>query len=72
LKVKNSIHTRFKLQGKSFSLKEDLIIFSKEISSEVSLFLKEWFNEKSFVEVKTSGSTGTSKVIKNCSFKRKL
>ena len=25
---------------------------------------KEWFNEKSFVEVKTSGSTGTSKVIK--------
>jgi len=64
LKVKNSIHTRFKLQGKSFSLKEDLIIFSKEISSEVSLFLKEWFNEKSFVEVKTSGSTGTSKVIK--------
>ena len=64
MKVKNPIHIRFKLQGKSFSSKEDLIVFSKEISSEVGFFLKEWFNEKSFVEVKTSGSTGTSKVIK--------
>jgi O-succinylbenzoic acid--CoA ligase len=56
-------HTQFELQGQSFSSAEGLIAFSKELSAEVSLFLKEWFNEKLYVEVKTSGSTGTPKVI---------
>jgi O-succinylbenzoic acid--CoA ligase len=60
---KNQFHKAFKFQGKSFSSAEDLIVFSEEISSEVSLFIKEWFNDKSYVEVQTSGSTGTPKVI---------
>lgn len=61
--VISTFHRKFTLQEKSFSSKEDLIIFSKEISLEVSSFLKEWFNEKPFVEVKTSGSTGKPKII---------
>jgi len=41
-----------------------LIDFSKEISAEVSDFLRNWFDENSFVEVKTSGSTGNPKIIR--------
>ncbi|WP_372746165.1 AMP-binding protein [Lutibacter sp.] len=59
----NQFHKAFKLQGKSFSSKVDLITFSEEISLEVFLFMKEWFDEKLFIEVKTSGSTGIPKVI---------
>jgi O-succinylbenzoic acid--CoA ligase len=63
LKVENSFHSAFKLQGKSFGSKEELIDFSKEISVEVSDFLRNWFDETDFVEVKTSGSTGNPKII---------
>ncbi|MBE0422390.1 MAG: AMP-binding protein [Lutibacter sp.] len=63
--MKNStFHSAFKLQGKSFNSKEELIDFSKEISAEVSDFLRNWFDENSFVEVKTSGSTGNPKIIR--------
>lgn len=61
--VDNPFHCAFKLQGKSFNSKEELIDFSKEISSEVTGFLMEWFNKESFVELKTSGSTGNPKII---------
>ena len=64
MKAVCSFHIQFKFQGKSFASNAALIAFSEEISLEVSSFLKEWFNENSFVEVKTSGSTGTPKVIK--------
>ena len=57
------IHSAFKLQGKSFNSSEELIDFSKEISADVSYFLRNWFDENSFVEVKTSGSTGNPKII---------
>jgi len=63
LKVESLFHRKFKLQGKSFSEVEDLLDFSETISTEVYSFLKEWFNNKTFIEVKTSGSTGTPKII---------
>lgn len=63
MKSEIPFHIKFKLQGKSFSSVEELISFSSEISLEVHLFLKEWFNENIFVEVKTSGSTGVPKLI---------
>jgi len=63
LKVVAPFHKEFKLQGNSFVSIEELIHFSKEISIEVHLFLKDWFNEKQHVEVNTSGSTGTPKQI---------
>ncbi|MHB1147255.1 MAG: AMP-binding protein [Lutibacter sp.] len=63
LKVKSPYHSAFKLQGKSFNSKEELIDFSKGISAEVAEFLTNWFDENSFIEVKTSGSTGNPKII---------
>ena len=60
---KELFHKDFKLQGESFYSIEELIDFSKSISDEVHHFLIDWFNDKSFVEVKTSGSTGVPKVI---------
>jgi len=63
VKVKSSFHTNFKLQGKSFDNNDELIDFSLRISPKINSFLKEWFNAEGFVEVKTSGSTGMSKVI---------
>lgn len=59
-----TIHKNFKLQGLSFSKKEELILFSKSISEELTFFLEEWFNSNSYVEVFTSGSTGKPKKIK--------
>ncbi|MDO9138627.1 MAG: hypothetical protein Q7U21_12470 [Lutibacter sp.] len=61
--IKNPFHSAFKLQGKSFQTVNELIDFSKEISSDVADFLTDWFDAKSFVEVKTSGSTGNPKII---------
>jgi O-succinylbenzoic acid--CoA ligase len=62
--LKVAFHKEFKLHEKSFSTVDDLIAFSEVISSEASIFLKEWFNKNSFVEVQTSGSTGEPKIIK--------
>lgn len=56
-------HTAFKFQDKSFCSVEEILNFSKNISEEVQSFLRDWFDEKSFIEVKTSGSTGKPKVI---------
>ncbi len=64
MKVKSSFHINFKLQGKSFVNYDELIDFSLSISPEINLFLKEWFSAEGFVEVKTSGSTGISKMIR--------
>jgi len=60
----NQFHKAFKLQGKSFDSVDELLRFSKSISSEVFSFLSEWFSEESFVVVQTSGSTGKPKEIK--------
>lgn len=60
---KELFHKDFKLQGESFNSVKELIDFSKSVSDEVHLFVIDWFNDKSFVEVKTSGSTGVPKVI---------
>lgn len=57
-------HKDFKIQGESFNSKDELIDFSKSISEEVHFFLVDWFNDESFVAVKTSGSTGIPKTIK--------
>jgi len=56
-------HKVFKLQEQSFNSVEEIIVFSQNISEEVQSFLRDWFDEKSFIEVKTSGSTGKPKVI---------
>lgn len=61
--TENKFHKSFKLQGVSFNSVEELLVFSKSIAIEVHQFLENWFDEKRFVEVKTSGSTGVPKII---------
>jgi len=58
-----NFHKSFQLNGKTFANPNEIIDFSKEISSEIHLFLKDWFSEKRILEVKTSGSTGVPKTI---------
>jgi len=56
-------HKDFTLNGKSFDSLAELLSFVTSVSKESTLFLKSWFDEKSFVEVQTSGSTGEPKKI---------
>jgi len=63
LKTSNLFHNSFKLQGKTFNNVDEILLFSKTISVEVHTFFNDWFNDKDFVEVKTSGSTGEPKII---------
>ena len=62
--VSKLFHNAFKLQNRSFNSIDELMSFSEGISLEIQLFLKDWFDDKMYVEVKTSGSTGIPKVIK--------
>lgn len=64
------IHSNFKLNNNSFTslevLKEHALKLSKEGTVEekaVGQFIEEWIDEKDFIEVKTSGSTGNPKSI---------
>ncbi|KAB1159776.1 AMP-binding protein [Tenacibaculum aiptasiae] len=59
-----SFHKSFKLNSKSFSDKDELLDFSKEISDSIFSFFNDWFSTNDFVVVNTSGSTGTPKPIK--------
>jgi len=61
---KNAFHIDFKLQGKSFNSVDELLFYSKELSSDIFIFIEQWFNKNDFIEVQTSGSTGKSKLIK--------
>ncbi|WP_306766635.1 AMP-binding protein [Tenacibaculum sp. M341] len=57
------MHSSFQLNNQSFSSQETLLKYAENFSDEIYQFLKEWFNDKSYVVVNTSGSTGTPKPI---------
>jgi len=65
-----NIHNRFKLNGYHITLEEMFHVaycFIKEgepFEQHVGNFLLDWFDEKSYIELSTSGTTGTPKVIK--------
>jgi O-succinylbenzoic acid--CoA ligase len=65
-----NIHNRFKLNGHHITLEEMFYVaycFVKEgepFEQHVGNFLLDWFDEKSYIELSTSGTTGTPKVIK--------
>lgn len=61
--MENKFHKNFQFQGTTFANEKELLSFSLTISLDVHIFLKEWFNNKPFVQVHTSGSTGTPKNI---------
>lgn len=66
----HKIHPSFKLNGKSYS-KEELIVLANsycdsfyEYEQECGQFLFKWLDEKDTLEVQTSGTTGKPKIIK--------
>ena len=59
-----NIHPSFKINGEKLQAPKKLISFLKEKEIEGVSFLEEWFDQKEYVVVKTSGSTGVPKVIK--------
>lgn len=65
-----NIHNRFKLNGYHITLEDMFYVaycFVKEgepFEQHVGNFLLDWFDEKSYIELSTSGTTGTPKVIK--------
>ncbi|WP_177735019.1 AMP-binding protein [Flavobacterium inviolabile] len=64
------VHNRFKLNGTHFNGKElyqRAFVFIKEGEEHekaLGNFILEWFDEKDFIEITTSGTTGTPKVIR--------
>ncbi|TDD97051.1 AMP-binding protein [Flavobacterium cellulosilyticum] len=65
-----NIHNRFKLNGYHINLEQMYYVaysFIKEgepFEQHVGNFLLDWFDDKSFIELQTSGSTGNPKVFK--------
>ncbi len=65
----HNVHNRFKLNGFEFK-KDDLqrVAYSfikegEDFEKSVGSFILDWFDEKSFVEIETSGTTGEPKTI---------
>ena len=65
-----NIHNRFKLNGVHINREEMFYVaycFIKEGSpfeQHIGTFLLDWFDEKSYIELSTSGTTGIPKIIK--------
>ena len=59
----SKLHRNFKLNGNSFATDDEVLAFSKDKHPELYPFLKDWFDEDSFVKIKTSGSTGNPKIL---------
>ncbi|POY40731.1 O-succinylbenzoic acid--CoA ligase [Flavobacterium alvei] len=65
-----NIHNRFKLNGIHISRKEMFYVaysFIKEgkpFEQHIGNFLLDWFDEKSYIELQTSGTTGVPKIIR--------
>jgi O-succinylbenzoic acid--CoA ligase len=60
----HNFHKDFKLNGTSFATVDDLLTYTAKYSDKIHHFLQEWFSEKEYVIVNTSGSTGVPKAIK--------
>lgn len=64
------MHSDFKFNGKRYdsaefySFAKGLMNSDEEFERHLSKFVSEWFDENDFVEVTTSGTTGTSKIIR--------
>jgi len=65
-----NIHNRFKLNGIHISREEMFYVaycFIKEgkpFEQHIGTFLLDWFDEKSYIELSTSGTTGVPKIIR--------
>ncbi len=57
------LHPSFELNGTSFKNTQELLRFSELLSKSIYIFLKHFFDEADAVKSKTSGSTGSPKLI---------
>ena len=57
------IHPDFKIAGNRFETTKELLDFTNKNHPNTFLFLQRWFDEKQTVQIKTSGTTGVSKII---------
>jgi O-succinylbenzoic acid--CoA ligase len=60
----HNFHKDFKLNSTSFATVDELLFYTAKYSDKIHYFLQEWFSEKDYVIVHTSGSTGIPKAIK--------
>tara|TARA_B100000795_G_scaffold138026_1_gene103068 strand:+ start:5611 stop:6687 length:1077 start_codon:yes stop_codon:yes gene_type:complete len=71
LKPSQQLHPSFKFNGLEFATAEEIVLFAQKLKEtgapyEVAIasFIVKWFNDKLYIKVKTSGSTGAPKKIK--------
>tara|TARA_Y100000034_G_scaffold84474_1_gene101276 strand:- start:159278 stop:160351 length:1074 start_codon:yes stop_codon:yes gene_type:complete len=57
------LHKDFRLNGRSFTSKIDLLRHAESISIPLHSVIEEWLSDTPTIELKTSGSTGKAKVI---------
>ena len=65
------LHPSFKFNGLEFETSEEIVVFAKQLKHKgakhevaIAKFIVKWFNDKPYIKVKTSGSTGAPKKIK--------
>lgn len=56
-------HKNFRLNDQQITTKEELLTYVQSWPNDVAVFLKNWFSESEIIEVNTSGSTGSPKLI---------
>ncbi len=57
------LHKDFLWNGNSFESANDLIDFVNSANPELSDFMRQWFGKEGLIHIKTSGSTGSPKII---------
>jgi O-succinylbenzoic acid--CoA ligase len=71
LKPSQQLHPSFKFNGLQFETSEEIVLFAQKLKETgapyefaIARFIVKWFNDKPYIKVKTSGSTGAPKKIK--------
>ena len=63
MKNLTKLNKNFKLNDETFENVDELLIYSRSISNDIYSFFKSWFDKNEFIEVNTSGSSGTPSTI---------
>ncbi len=59
----NLLHKDFTLNGRKFASLTDILAYSKSLSQPLHLIIQEWLSDAEYIGLKTSGSTGSAKLI---------
>ena len=61
--MNSMFHKNFRLNDQQISTIEELMTYVQCLPNDVQIFLSNWFSESELIEVNTSGSTGSPKLI---------